>query len=82
MWASAGTPDYYEALSTPKGAAALTSWLLATHKLAQFRLAHSLETTDPLPGAPLQAWWSLDSPNPPSDAVLSGDSPGPRASMQ
>jgi hypothetical protein len=57
MWAQAGTTDYDTALGTQQGAAAVTTWLMGTGKLAQFRVAYRLENSGPPPTEPLRSWW-------------------------
>ena len=45
LWRAAGTPSYDEAINDPRGAAAITAWLLSNcgpHRLAQFTVAKEI----------------------------------------
>ena len=60
MWAAAGTTDYYTALSSEKGAKAVTDWLLqqcSRTRLPQFSVAKELHQKAPVQGVPLEQWW-------------------------
>ena len=60
LWEAAQTRNYHVALSTPHGAAAITSWLLrqcGPQRLAQFQVARELFQTHAPISAPLNPWW-------------------------
>ena len=63
LWAAAGTPSYDAAIHDPRGAAAITAWLLSNcgpNRLAQFTVAKDLFCKNKPHAAPLPEWW--DSP--------------------
>jgi hypothetical protein len=57
MWLNAGTTDYNTALGSQRGAAAVTTWLMGTGMLEQYRVANRLENAAMPYMEPLRSWW-------------------------